>query len=76
MVKGFGEDTMIYSWMRNRITLEFIGIWEEMNNPGFKGNEFVTFKNWTIVTRSPEYFFKNYINPLISLTINGLSIIP
>jgi hypothetical protein len=44
MVKGFGDDTMIYSWMRNRNTLEFLGIWEEMNNPGFKGHEFVTFK--------------------------------
>jgi hypothetical protein len=44
MVKGFGDDTMIYSWMRNRNTLEFLGIWEEMNNPNFKGNEFVTFK--------------------------------
>ena len=44
MVKGFGDDTMIYSWMRNRNTLEFIGIWEQMNNPDFKGNEFVTFK--------------------------------
>jgi len=27
MVKSFGDDTMIYSWMRNRNTLEFIGIW-------------------------------------------------
>jgi len=44
MVKGFGDDTMIYSWMRNRNTLEFIGIWEELHNPDFKGNEFVTFK--------------------------------
>jgi len=44
MVRGFGDDTMIYSWMRNRNTIEFIGIWEEMNNPNFKGNEFVTFK--------------------------------
>ncbi len=44
MVKGFGDDTMIYSWLRNRNTLEFIGIWEEMYNPDFKGNEFVTFK--------------------------------
>lgn len=44
MVKGFGDDTMIYSWMRNRNTVEFLGIWEEMNNPDFKGNEFVTFK--------------------------------
>ena len=45
MLRGFGDDTMIYSWMRNRNTLEFLGIWEEMNNPGFKGNEFVTFKS-------------------------------
>jgi hypothetical protein len=45
MVKGFGDDTMIYSWMRNRNTLEFIGIWEEINNPVFKGDEFVTFKS-------------------------------
>jgi len=44
MVKGFGDDTMIYSWMRSRNTLEFIGIWEEMNNPDIKGYEFVTFK--------------------------------
>ena len=45
MVKNFGDDTMIYSWLRNRNTVEFIGIWEELYNPNFKGNEFVTFKN-------------------------------
>jgi len=45
MVKNFGDDTMIYSWMRNRNTLEFLGIWEQIHNPDFKGNEFVTFKN-------------------------------
>ncbi len=45
MVKKFGDDTMIYSWMRNRNTVEFIGIWEELHNPNFKGNEFVTFKS-------------------------------
>jgi hypothetical protein len=44
MVKKFGDDAMIYSWMRNRNTLEFIGLWEQMHNPAFKGNEFVTFK--------------------------------
>jgi len=44
MALNFGDDTLIYSWMRNRNTLEFIGIWEELNNPDFKGNEFVTFK--------------------------------
>jgi hypothetical protein len=44
MVKGFGDDIMVYNWMRNRNTLEFIGIWEELNNPDFKGIEFETFK--------------------------------
>ncbi|MFZ4592343.1 MAG: KilA-N domain-containing protein [Ignavibacteria bacterium] len=34
---------VVKNWMRNRNTLEFIGIWEELNNPVFKGNEFVTF---------------------------------
>jgi len=44
MVRSFGDDTLIYSWMRNRNTIEFTGIWEQMNNTNFKGNEFVTFK--------------------------------
>ncbi|MFA7123435.1 MAG: KilA-N domain-containing protein [Candidatus Delongbacteria bacterium] len=26
MVKGFGDDVMIYSWMRNRNTLEYLRI--------------------------------------------------
>ena len=45
MAKKFGDDVLIYGWMRNRNTLEFIGIWEQINNPNFKGLEFETFKN-------------------------------
>jgi len=30
MVKQFGDDAMIYSWMRNRSTLQFIGVWEQL----------------------------------------------
>lgn len=44
MTKKFGDDVLIYSWMRNRNTLEFIGIWEQIHNPNFKGGEFETFK--------------------------------
>lgn len=44
MAKKFGDETLIYSWMRNRNTLEFLGIWEQIHNPDFKGHEFVTFK--------------------------------
>ena len=44
MVRTFGDENVIYSWMRNRNTVEFIGIWEQLNNPNFKGIEFDTFK--------------------------------
>lgn len=45
MTRKFGDDTLIYSWMRNRNTLEFLGIWEQIHKPAFKGGEFETFKN-------------------------------
>ena len=44
MAKKFGGDDLIYSWMRNRNTLEFLGIWEQIHNSDFKGGEFETFK--------------------------------
>jgi hypothetical protein len=44
MAKKAGADTLIYSWMRNRNTVEFLGIWEQIHNPSFKGLEFETFK--------------------------------
>ncbi len=34
----------IRNWMRNRNTVEFIGLWEVLNNPSFKGVEFDTFR--------------------------------
>ena len=44
MAKKFGDDALVYQWMRNRNTLEFIGIWEQIHNPDFKGLEFDTFR--------------------------------
>ena len=44
MSRKFGDDTLIYSWMRNRNTLGFLGIWEQIHNPGFNSGEFETFK--------------------------------
>jgi len=44
MAKKFGDDVLIYQWMRNRNTVEFLGIWERLHNPDFKGIEFETFK--------------------------------
>lgn len=43
IVKDKEGDDHIRNWMRNRNTLEFIGTWELLNNPNFKGVEFDTF---------------------------------
>ena len=37
--------SVINNWMRNRSTIEFIGLWEILNNPNFKPLEFERFKN-------------------------------
>ncbi|MBW2737471.1 MAG: KilA-N domain-containing protein [Deltaproteobacteria bacterium] len=36
---------IIQNWMRSRSTIEFIGLWELLHNPDFKGIEFDAFKN-------------------------------
>ncbi|MES9861952.1 MAG: KilA-N domain-containing protein [Candidatus Thiodiazotropha sp. LLP2] len=37
-------DDLIRNWLRNRNTIEFLGIWEQLNNPYFKPVEFDGFK--------------------------------
>lgn len=36
---------VIQNWMRNRNILEFIGLWEALNNPNFNRVQFDTFRN-------------------------------
>jgi hypothetical protein len=36
IAKNFGGDDAIKNWMKNRNTIEFLGIWEQLNNPNFK----------------------------------------
>lgn len=38
-------DYIIQNWLRNRNTIEFLGIWEKLNNPDFKPIEFEGFRN-------------------------------
>lgn len=45
MVKRFGDESVLYSWLRNRNTVEFLGVWELINNPAFKPLEFERFKS-------------------------------
>jgi hypothetical protein len=39
-----GTDDLIRNWLRNRNTIEFLGIWEQLHNPGFKPVEFYGFR--------------------------------
>lgn len=34
---------VVKNWMRSRTTIEFLGLWEQLNNPKFKGIEFDSF---------------------------------
>ncbi len=34
---------VVKNWMRSRTTIEFLGLWEKINNPNFKGVEFDSF---------------------------------
>lgn len=36
---------VVKNWLRNKNTIEFLGLWEQINNPDFKGVEFDGFKN-------------------------------
>ena len=38
-------DDLIRNWLRNRNTIEFLGIWEHLNNPNFKPVEFDGIRN-------------------------------
>ncbi|MCM2341411.1 KilA-N domain-containing protein [Rhodoferax sp.] len=45
MVKHFGDEIILYNWLRNRNTIEFLGIWEQLYNVNFKPIEFDRFRN-------------------------------
>ena len=45
MVKHFGDESILYNWLRNRNTIEFLGIWEQLYNVNFKPIEFDRFRN-------------------------------
>ena len=42
---GERSDYILQNWIRNRSTIEFIGLWEQLHNPGFNSIEFDGFKN-------------------------------
>jgi hypothetical protein len=45
MLKAKDGDFFISDWLRNRNTVEFLGIWERVNNPHFNYGEFAIIKS-------------------------------
>jgi hypothetical protein len=45
MLKAKDGDFFISDCLRNRNTVEFLGIWETVHNPGLNYGEFATIKN-------------------------------
>jgi hypothetical protein len=42
--EAYETDDVIRNWLRNRNTIEFLGIWEQLNNPSFNPVEFDGFR--------------------------------
>jgi hypothetical protein len=45
MLRAKNGDYLITDWLRNRNTVEFLGIWESIYNPGFNYGEFAIIKS-------------------------------
>ncbi len=64
MIKAKDGDFFVTDWLRNRNTLEYIGIWEQINNPDFNYGEFATIRNNTgnknLIDRESLQFTTNH----------------
>lgn len=45
MLKSKDGEFFVSDWLRNRNTIEFLGIWEELHNPNFNYGEFAIIKS-------------------------------
>ena len=76
-------DDLIRNWIRNRNTIEFIGIWEQLNNPNFNAVEFdgfrkeaglnsfaLTPKQWIEKMGSGTFFSQTFSPPFLFLTLH------
>ena len=51
--KNDAPDDVIKNWMRNRDTIEFLGLWEQLNNPEFKPVESTGLGSRPVLTHLP-----------------------
>ncbi len=65
MLKAKDGEFFITDWLRNRNTLEYIGIWEQVYNPNFNYGEFATI-NQLICLSNMENLNAVFINDGLS----------
>jgi hypothetical protein len=51
MLKAKDGNFFIEHWLRNRSTIDFVGLWEVLNNPHFNSIEFDGIKKHQCITR-------------------------
>ena len=64
MIKAKDGDFFVTDWLRNRNTLEYLGIWENLYNPNFNYGEFATIRSQAGLNS-----FKISVNRIRALTI-------
>ena len=60
--KSDEPNEVIRNWMRSKDTIEFLGLWEVLNNPGFKPFEFEGFRNaagTNVFTLAPQKWIES-----------------
>ena len=57
MAKSTGQERALFSWIRSKHTIGFLGLWEQLHNADFKLHEFVYFK---------DHAGENSFNPSVS----------
>ncbi|MCI9177938.1 MAG: KilA-N domain-containing protein [Clostridia bacterium] len=68
MLKSKDGDFFISDWLRNRNTIEFLGIWEELYNPNFNYGEFAIIKSQAGLN-SYKLSVKEWVNKTNSIGI-------
>ena len=68
MLKSKDGDFFISDWLRNRNTIEFLGIWEELHNPNFNYGEFAIIKSQAGLN-SYKISVKEWVNKTSSIGI-------
>ncbi len=71
MLRAKDGDFFITDWLRNRNTLEYIGIWENVYNPNFNYGEFAIIKSQAGLNS-----FKISVKEFVAKTNGGSGVVP